>query len=232
MKPKTIGVLGGLGPDTTAKFYLRLIKLSREKNKKSYPSIVIHNLPVTFKVEENTAIKGINLHQMLPFLVAGVKQLKLAKVDFIVIPCNTVHVFIDELRKTTQIPIISIIDKTLEHIRKAGIHKVGLLATNKTIKSGMFTSHNTDQLKIICPNKFEQQIVARTISHILKNKITNKDQTNLLKIIQNLKMKSAEAVILGCTDLQLIINAKNSPLTVCDTMEILAQATVSELNNN
>ena len=106
------GIIGGLGPESTCNFYLNLCSKFR-KNSNSYPSIVIDNVSFPCKLEREIIQKSKKEEELLPFLKESIRRLNKAQVDFIVIPCNTVHIFIDELRKESSTPILSIIDETI-----------------------------------------------------------------------------------------------------------------------
>src|SRR3989344_8382167 len=114
---KAVGIVGGLGPETTSEFYLDLIRKFRE-NTDTYPKIIIDNLSFPFYLEEEIIIKSTNEQKILPFLKESISRLNKAGSDFIVIPCNTVHIFIDELRKESLVPIMSIIDETIKFLEE------------------------------------------------------------------------------------------------------------------
>lgn len=225
---QTIGIIGGLGPQTTGDFFLKIIELSRKQNKIQNPSILIFNLPIPKKVEQDLAVNGQNMNNMLPFLMDGVKKLETARVDFMVIPCNTVHVFIDKLRKSTTIPILSIIEETTKVVTKNNLKKVGLLASKQSIKSQLFKPISSQQIEIILPNSVDQGKIAKIIGNLLSNKIKENDKNTLVKIIKKMKNQCAQAVILGCTDLPLLIKQKDSPLPLINTLDILAQAATNK----
>ena len=224
MKMKKIGIIGGLGPVTTADFYLKIVDLSKSFNRLQHPSILIFNLPLTNKVEKDVAVKAQNMNSILPFLLDGVRQMEMAQVDFIVIPCNTVHVFIQGLRASTTIPILSIIEETVDRIKINNFKKVGLLATKETIKNNLFVESKKQEFEIVVPIGSQQNKISEIIGRILENKIEIKDKVTLMKIIEKLKSRGAEAVILGCTDLPLLINTKDSSLPLLNTLDILASS--------
>lgn len=227
-KQKIIGVVGGLGPETTASFFTKMIETNRKKNKIGNPSIIVFNLPVTRQVENDLVVKGENIMSILPFLIDGVKKLEMAKVDFIVIPCNTVHVFIDDLRKISSVPIISIIEETSKQIVKKGFKKVGLLSTKQTIKSQLFNKELNKKIELICPSVDDQEKISKIIGNLLTNNIKQSDRNVLINIIEKFKDLGVEAVILGCTDLPLLIQDRDSKLPLINTLDILAEAAINK----
>lgn len=108
---KTIGILGGVGPETTSHVYHSIINLFRKSQLKRYPSIVIYNLPFPFVIEKEVIIDGINSHKMIPYLIRGAKILEKAGADFGILPCNTLHKYIERIRRVVKIPFLSILDE-------------------------------------------------------------------------------------------------------------------------
>jgi aspartate racemase len=224
---KILGIIGGLGPETTSEFYLNLIKKAR-KYCKLYPRIIIDSISFPFSLEEEIIVKSKNEHKILPALIDGIKRLNMAGVDFIVIPCNTVHVFIKELRKRSKAPIISIVDATVEYIKNKGYKKVGLLATTKTINNKLYEKpFMKNDIETITPKN--QSEVAKIILRIVNGKIYRNDKTKLISIIKELIKNGSEAIVLGCTDLQLILNQNDVNVKLIDTTKILVEATFKEL---
>ncbi len=226
---RTVGVLGGFGPEATAEFYVSIVSKNRALNKLSHPSILIYNVPNLFRLEEAAVKTDGNLQEFLPLLLSGVKMLERSS-DFIALPCNTLHIFIDELRKSSRVPVLSILDETVGKIRKLGIRKAGILATTKTIKERLFEEKlGENGIETIKPSEAEQKTVSETIHRILQGEKTGEMRAELLGIVGNLKSRGAEAVVLGCTDLQLLINQKNSGVKIIDTVDVLADSVLERL---
>lgn len=224
-----VGIIGGLGPETTAEFYLKLIREAR-KHGKTYPSIVIDSLSFPFSLEKDIIQKSKNEEKILPIILKSVKRLNKAKVDFIVIPCNTVHVFIERLRNCSSVPIVSIIDETVAYVKSRKYKKIGLLATSKTIDSKLYEKQMEENgMKVILPTRDEQNIVSKIILKILENNISKKDKRTLDSIIYRMIKRGAECIILGCTDLQLILTKEKYPIEIIDSMEVLFQSTFNIL---
>jgi aspartate racemase len=135
-----------------------------------------------------------------------------------------VHFFIGELRKEVSIPVISIIDETIEKIKKENLRKVGILATSKTIELGLYRKPiECKNIDILEPDK---KRISNVIFEIIHNKNIDENRSYLEKTISKMKADGAEAVILACTDLQLLLDKKRSPVKIIDTLEVLAESTV------
>ena len=233
---RTVGIVGGLGPETTSDFYLTLIRKFRDSCM-SYPSIVIDNVAFPFYLERDIIQKSINEDKLLPFLKESIERLNRGQADFIVIPCNTVHIFIDELRRESLVPIISMVDETVCTIKEKSYKKIGILATTKTIDDKLYETPLAENgIDAIIPTKTEQDEMARIILRILSNKSYLEDKSKLLSVINNLIERGAECILSACTDIQLILKQSDLDVKLIDTLDVLLSATfnglISDINQN
>lgn len=226
---KTVGVLGSFGPETTAEFYMSVIRKGRALGDR-YPKILINNIAVPFDMEENAVKNAAGLEKFLPLLIEGVKLIE-DKSDFIVLPCNTLHIFIDDIRKVSKKPVLSIIEETASTVASRGIKKVGLLASTKTFRERLFDSRLAENgIKLIKPSDNQQKRLAEIIHLILRGSKEENLKEEILKIAGELEENGAEAIILGCTDLQLILKQEDSRAELIDTMDVLANSVVRMIN--
>jgi aspartate racemase len=222
---KTVGIIGGLGPETTAKFYMQIGSLCLKKNYEQRPNILIASVPISFELEEKFINRSEGKREFRELLISAAKTLEEGKADFIVLPCNTAHVFINDIKFAVNIPVLNIIDETAKVLKRRGVKKVGLLATPATIKNKLFD----EKIDLVKPSKLNQEKMGLIINNILNNQRLAENRIELLKIIKNVSQKS-DALLLACTDLQLLIPEKRiNDTQIFDTMEILADATVKEI---
>ncbi len=227
---KTAGIIGGMGPETTAKFYMDVIFKSYQKNKKQRPPILVWNVPLKYKIEEELIKKAKGGEKYLPYLKEAAKNLESGGADFIVIPCNTVHAFIEEIRKEVSIPVLSILEETERFLRKKKFRKAGLLATTLSLRQKLYDKPlEAAGIELVRPDEADQRRLGELISRLVTTKYAEKEKTKLLKIIWNLGKKDVDTIILACTDLQLVIKPREMPIPVYDTMDLLVDATVREL---
>ena len=225
---KTVGIIGGLGPETTAKFQLELINFCSKNNKVQRPPFLMWNVPVVIKVEEDLIINNGYGKGFLALLIDGARILEKAGADFLVMPCNTLHIFIEEIRKSVNIPVLSIIDGTIVTLKKQKIKKIGLLATSKTISENLFGKLEENRIKQTIPNKKDQLALDKIIHRLVLGKQNKKDKVKANLIIKKMARQGTRDFLLACTDLQLII--KDHPqIRILDTMQILAKATANEI---
>ena len=221
MTHKTIGILGGMGPEATADLYLRIIRsYQKERNAvkdSEFPEIIVLSLPLPDVVEtvedEETA---------RTMLIDGVKRLERSGSDFVAIPCNTVAYFMADMKSAVSIPILDILQETACIVRKSELEKVGLLGTEQTIKSKIYENALGDVDILTLPPE-KQKEVTRIILTILSGRKLEEDKARLIDFVGRLKALGAESVILGCTELPLILRGFFGTL---DTLEILANAVV------
>ncbi|TAL56934.1 MAG: aspartate racemase, partial [Nanoarchaeota archaeon] len=105
---KTVGIIGGLGPETTSEFYLEIIFGCFSKNREVRPPILIWNVPLLYQIERDLLMKSEGEERYIPYLQDAARKLEKAGADFLVMPCNSLHIFIDEIRNSVSIPVLSI----------------------------------------------------------------------------------------------------------------------------
>lgn len=226
---KTVGIIGGLGPNTTSEFYLDLIFSCQKKNLVARPLIVISSVPLPYKIEEDAIVNNTGIERCLPFLIKEAKRLEKANVDFIVMPCNSLHVFIKDIRKSVSIPVLSIIEETVKFLKKNNLNRIGIVSTSATIKNKLYeNAFETNNIKYETPNDFQQEKMGKFIINLVTGQQNNKDREEFISIIDGFVHKNVECVVLACTDLQLLI-PKHKDLKIFDTMKILVDATVEEI---
>ncbi len=226
---KTVGVLGGFGPETTAEFYVSVVNKNRSMSD-AHPSILIHNSPVPFELEENAVKNAKDLDKFLPILLNSLKIIE-GESDFIVLPCNTLHMFIEDLRSVSKKPVLSIIEEISAEAKLRKLKKVGLLATLKTFRENIYDKKLRENgMEIVKPPERDMIRLSQIIHLILTGAKSDALKAELLVMADGLKQKGAEEIILGCTDLQLMLKKEDSPLPLIDTMDVLANSTVKLMN--
>ena len=166
---KTLGILGGVGPETTSKVYHSVINSMRESGQTHYPSILIYNLPWPHALEDDMIIHGRNSEKMIPYLLKGARMLERAGASFGILPCNTLHKHIDDIRASVAIPFLSIIEETQRQLEVLAVRSVGILATQTTISSCLYgTPLQEKGLDLIHPNAAQQKRIGRVIIELVR----------------------------------------------------------------
>ena len=228
---KTVGIIGGVGPKTTAEFYLELISIAQEKEKTTRPPILIYSVPLPYAIEKDSILNATGEERNIPYLVGAAKILEKGGADFIVMPCNTLHAFIGDIRSGIKIPALSIVEETVNFLKKKNVSSVGLISTTSTKKNQLYEKA-FQEVGIIyeVPNDFQQEQINKIIHNLVTGNIMGDDKGILETIIDSLVDKNIKNVILACTDLQLL-KPKHEKIKVYDTMKILADATVENILN-
>ena len=203
-----IGILGGMGTQAGLDFCNKLAKLSKGKTDQKYPLFVLYN-------KSNIPGRPENLHRynkVLKSLLDGCKFLEKNKCRFIVIPCNTAHYWYDDLQKKTKIPIISMPREVYLHAIKTckKNSKIGLLATEGTLKTGVYNKFFDKEFKLVHPiRSIQSKNVNKAIKLVKMGKIKEAEKTVKSAVNYLIKMK-CKKIILGCTELPIAIFAFKS----------------------
>lgn len=226
-KNKTIGILGGMGPSASADLYSRIIKYSQQKynatQDSDYPPIIIISLAMLGFDETGIVNEKLVEEQ----LIDGVKKLEAAGADFIIIACNTVHFFYDQMQSAVKIPILNIVDETKKRILNFGFKKVGLFSSESTNKLKLYQDNfKKSDIEIISADNEQQKIMNEVIENVMGGKQEKKDVISLNKISKEYSKAGAEAVIIGCTELPLAINQSQTKIKLFDTTQIIAESAV------
>ncbi len=227
MEYKTIGVLGGMGPEASANFYQEVLHCCQEKyhaeQDTDYPPMIIYSLPLLGFDQTGVVDEKLVLKQ----LVHGVRTLERAGCDFIVIPCNTVHCFIKEIRNSVTIPIISIMEETVKRIAKDKITCVGLLGAQTTLKLQLYQKLlDVQGVDYVLPMQKEGEFITNLILEVMGGKIKNETKNKVLSIMSRMQSLGVEGAVLGCTEIPLAISQKDVSIKVYDTLQVLAEAAV------
>ncbi len=224
---KTIGVLGGMGPQASSMLYQKIITYTQNHHgavqDTDYPPVFINSLPL-YGFDE-TGIRDDE--KVVKQLVEGVKKLELAGSDLVIIACNTVHYFYDEMQNAIDIPIFNIIKETAQRVHHDGINKVGLLASESTCKLGLYQDKmNPLGIDVILPGQNQQDRLNNIIEQVMGGRQNDADHETLKKIAGSYMNQGAEAVILGCTELPLVMNRSQTDIRLYNSVEIIVQSAV------
>ena len=219
---KTIGILGGMGPEATAEMYRRIVEICQRdygaKYDSDFPPIFIYNLPLP-DVVENKGDKG----PIPEILLDGLSRLERAGCDFIAVPCNTVFAYINTVK--SKIPLLNIVKETAKYSLRGKIKKVGLIATKNTIRNRLYEKE-LERIEVLQLASESQDEVNDIIIRVLSGKKEPSDKQKLKDFIGSLGDRGAEYVILGCTEIPLLISQSDSDIPIIDTLQVLAEATV------
>ena len=227
-----IGILGGMGTQAGLDFCSKLAKLNRGKADQKYPLFVLYNKSNIPDRKQN--LKKYN--KVLKSLVEGCKFLQKNKCKFISIPCNTAHYWYKDLKKKIKIPILNMPEivylNAKNNLKRNS--KIGLLATEATIKTGVYSHYFNKKFLLISPNTTLQQRSVNKSIKLVKMGKTKEAERAIKPAVNYLIKKKCKKIILGCTELPIAIFAYKSfkkaklSKTFMDPNLILAEASMKK----
>lgn len=226
---KTIGILGGMGPEATAYFYELIIKNTKAEKDQEHIPVVIYADP---GVPERTAAVLGKGPSPLPRLLEGVRVLKEAGADFIVMPCVTAHNFYDEIMREVKVNFLNLVEETMLYaLRKnPGLKKAGVVASTGTLRARLFhEAFGKEGVEIIEPEEAEQERVQEAIfgkQGIKAGYTEGKSREEIRDVARALIARGAEAVIAGCTEVPLVLKAGDIEVPLIEPLQILAEASI------
>ena len=219
-----LGVIGGLGPMATAYYMELMIRMTDAKRDQDHPEILVMNIP---SIPDRTAfILGKSQDNPCGSMVELGRQLKGLGCSVVATPCVTAHYFHETLQEQIGLPVIHVIRRTAELLRQAGIRRVGLMATDGTVCSGIFQRQVEEQdMELVLPSEAGQKGVMTLIYDQIKAGI-QPDMELFAAIRDDLRRSGAEVIVLGCTELSLLKKAQNLGDGILDALEVLAKESV------
>ncbi len=203
-----IGILGGMGTQAGLDFCNKLAVINRGKVDQKYPLFILYNKSNIPKRPEN--IK--KYHNVLKSLIKGCLLLQKNKCKFIVMPCNTAHYWYNDLQKRIKIPILSMPKEVYLHTRKKckKNSKIGILCTEATLKTGVYSKYFKKNFKLISPKRsLQKSSVNKAIKYVKMGKVREAEKS-IRPAVKNLINLKCKKIILGCTELPVAIFAFKS----------------------
>ena len=203
-----IGILGGMGTQAGLDFCNKLTVINRGKTDQKYPLFILYNKSNIPRRPEN--IK--KYYNVLNSLIKGCHLLQKNKCKFIVMPCNTAHYWYDDLQKKIKIPILSMPKEVYLHTKRRCKKntKIGILCTEATLKTGVYSKYFNKNFNLISPkNSLQKSSVNKAIKYVKVGKVREAEKT-IRPAVKNLINQKCKKIILGCTELPVAIFAYKS----------------------
>ncbi|NRF25194.1 aspartate/glutamate racemase family protein [Vibrio coralliilyticus] len=226
---KTIGIIGGMSWESTASYYKQINqRVKAEKGGLHSAKLVLNS--VDFAEIEALQHKG-EWDKTAIILSEAAKSLEKAGADFLLIATNTMHKVASQVEEAVSIPLLHIADATGQQLVEQGINKVGLLGTAFTMEQSFYKQRLTDKfgIEVIVPNGVQRRLVHDVIyNELCLGEINARSKQDFKTIIEDLSADGAQGVILGCTEIGLLISEQDTDIPLFDTTEIHANSAVSE----
>jgi aspartate racemase len=221
---KKIGILGGMSPESTVEYYLYITRTYTERyGNYAYPEILIYS--VSFQEYVDMPNAG-DWDGVAHGLSGAAQKLEAAGADFILIATNTMHLVVDEVRASVHVPVLSILDVVADAIQQRGLTTVGLLGTRFTMENPLYTPALAQRgICVITPSAEGRRFINDVIyNELVAGKILPESRTGFVRIIRSLAEQGAQGVILGCTEIPLLVSEEDAGLPLFNTTLIHAEA--------
>jgi aspartate racemase len=220
---KTVGIVGGLGPESTIDYYRSIIALYRARHDpEGYPRVILDSISLT---EAKGYVERKELDRLTHLLLESVRRLARAGADFAIMAANTAHLVFAEVSAQSPVPLISIVDATCQRARELRYHRIALLGTGFTMQSDFFPKGFAKEgIETVVPRKDEQDFIHEIIFAELQDGLIKPETRHrLITVLRRMQQDSAvDSVALACTELPLILKDDNPaiPLPLLNTTAI------------
>ncbi len=221
---RTLGVIGGLGPMATAYFMQMVIEMTKADKDQDHIDMIVYHCPSI--PDRTNYIMGKSIEDPgIPMISAG-KKLTAAGAELIAVPCVTAGYFYDRMSEKIRVPIINIAEETADYLTSQNVETVGVMATDGTLKSGLFQkSFYKRGIRMVLPGESGQSDVMHLIYQNIK--AAKPAEMNLFeRVSDELREKGSQVIILGCTELSMIEKEGNIGAGYLDAMRVLAKCCV------
>lgn len=224
---KKLGLVGGMGPESTIPYYHDIVYgVQKKVGGNAFPQLTIESVNV-FEVLE--FCKQEKYDELVNYLMQAIRNLEKSGADFAALSANTPHIVFERLKEQANIPLVSIVEACCDEAKRQNFSKIGLLGTIFTMKGAFFKKpFEENGIKIIVPTDDEMQYINEKIAQELELGIVKPETLQgFQQIITRMKEEQGiEAIVLGCTELPLLLNDEVSPVPCLDTMQIHVQALI------
>jgi aspartate racemase len=228
---KTLGIIGGLGPESTIDYYQKIIALYRERTGDgSYPEFVINSINLRKGLD---FMDADDLTGMADYLLEAIGKLARAGADFGLISANTPHIVFDDVASKSPIPLISIVEAACAAAKARNLKRLALFGTRYTMQANFYHKvFSREQIELLVPEREDQDYLhEKYFSELVPGKFLPETRAGLLAIVDRMKaMSEIDGVILGGTELPLILRDPDyNGIAFLDTTKIHCEAAVAEM---
>jgi aspartate racemase len=223
MTDKTAGVLGGMGPDATVDFMAKVIAATPASKDQDHVRLLVDQNP---KVPNRQAAQAGAGEDPGPAMAAMAKGLESAGADFLVMPCNTAHAFADRVRDAVSIPLVSIIDVTVDACREYGV--IGVLTTRACLDAGLYqAAFAAAGLDAVLQDEAEIEELMRLVTAIKAGDQGESIAHDMQSLAGALVDRGAKAIIAACTEIPLVLTPDMLDVPLVSSTDVLAETTVA-----
>ena len=224
---KKIGIIGGLGPESTIEYYRGIIDTFRHSHNQQLPEIILYSASVTDLLN---LVSEKKWEDLVDYIVKRLAALKSAGAEFAIRSANTPHIVVDDVAAKSPLPLLSIVQETYKKTETLDIKKIGLIGTKFTMESSFYSkTFSKGEIQVIVPNVDEQEYIHnKLMTEIECGIIKDETREGLLAIIHRMKEQhQIEGIILGCTEFPLILKESAFGIPFLNTTAIHIESIVN-----
>ena len=223
---KKIGILGGVGPQATANIYTSIIdqaiKHHGAKDNEDYPYVVVASIPVPDFISDKSQIPRAK-----EMLIDAAKGLSAAGCDTLCIGSNTVHILLEDIKAEVGLSFISMVDLVCQECDDRNYKKVALLGTPVLVESGLYEAKMGKYgIELVTPDAKQEAVCDKVIRHIIAGEEITDIRQDYIAVLNDMFEAGAEAIILGCTELPMVLNYEALGKRIISSDEVLAKGIV------
>lgn len=226
MRDKVVGILGGMGPEATIDLFSRIVQRTHAKSDEDHLRIIIDNNP---KMPSRQAAILSGGESPVPAMCETARNLERAGADFIIIGANTAHYFYDEVQKAVGIPILHIVEEAAKETIRCvpGVKRVGVMATKAAMKIRLYQkSFEKFHIEVIEVPETVQEEIQKSIFSFKYDGLTDENLSAMVGAARNLIEAGAEALIMGCTEIPVILQGQKFNVPIIDPNDVIAVVAV------
>ena len=221
---RRIGLLGGMSPESTIQYYQHITRTYTQRyGDYGYPEIIIYSVSVQPYVDWPNSGRW---DLVASGLREAAQKLEAAGADFVAIATNTMHIVQDEVRRGISIPLLSLLDAVGDAILTRGLSRVGLLGTRFTMERPFYRQALSERsITVLVPGADDRELVNRVVyEELVRGVIREESRVAFLRIIDKLRAEGAQGVVLGCTEIPLLVTAADTDCPLFNTTLLHAEA--------
>lgn len=225
MNDKVIGIIGGMGPEATADFYMKIVKGTKVKRDQDHFHVIIDS---NAKIPDRTRAILFGGESPIPEIIKSAKRLGQLGVEVACIPCLTSHYYIKEIQDSVDYQILNIFEELQKYIQATypEVKKIGVIATSGTVQMGLFNQYLHNTIIYPEPHVQEEKVMEAIYGEkgIKSGNLEGKPVGYLIEASESLADQGAELLILGCTEVGLALKQQHVSIPIIDPLEVVVAA--------
>jgi aspartate racemase len=217
-----------MGPQATIELYQRIVHHTGAETDQEHLRAIIDSNP---KIPDRQAAMAGTGPDPTPALCETARNLERAGAGFLVIPCNSAHIFLPAIRASVDIPVLSIVEETLLALRERlpTLHTLGLMATDAVANTGLYaTPLQEEGIRVLVPSATGQRLLTEAVYAVKAGYTDSRVRSQMASVAKGLIRSGSQVLLLACTEIPLVLGPTDVEVPVLDTLDILARAAVRE----